>query len=65
MKNKNKEQLDSFTKYCELYPEQRFWQALRNWSGVYAIYKSNSPYESLESLPENLQHILKDTYYEE
>ncbi len=29
--NKNKDKLESFTKYCEQYPEQRFFQALRNW----------------------------------
>lgn len=29
--NKNKEKLDSFTEYCKAHPEQRFWQALRNW----------------------------------
>jgi hypothetical protein len=33
MKNKNKDLLESFTKYCEVHPEERFWQALRNWSG--------------------------------
>jgi hypothetical protein len=32
--NKNKEELDSldsFVKYCKDYPDQRFFQALRNW----------------------------------
>lgn len=24
--------LDEFVKYCEENPEQRFWQALRNWA---------------------------------
>lgn len=33
MNKKLKEQLDSFILYCHTYPEQRFWQALRNWSG--------------------------------
>ena len=32
IKNKNKELLSSFTKYCEKHLEERFWQALRNWS---------------------------------
>lgn len=32
--NKNKKLLKSFTKYCEKYPDQRFWQALKNWAGV-------------------------------
>lgn len=30
--NKNKDRLDSFSLYCRKHPEQRFWQALRNWS---------------------------------
>lgn len=29
--NKNKEKLDSFTEYCKANPEERFWQAIRNW----------------------------------
>lgn len=32
--NRNKKQLDDFVKYGEKHPEQRFWQLLRNWSGV-------------------------------
>lgn len=30
---KSKALLASFTAYCEANPEQRFWQALRNWAG--------------------------------
>ena len=30
---RNKKLLDSFVAYCEAHPEQRFWQALRNWCG--------------------------------
>jgi hypothetical protein len=29
---RNSEALQSFVQYCEEHPEQRFWQALRNWS---------------------------------
>jgi hypothetical protein len=29
---RNKAALASFTAYCEAHPQQRFWQALRNWS---------------------------------
>lgn len=32
--NKNNKQLESFTKYCIENPEQRFFQALRNWAKV-------------------------------
>lgn len=31
MTNRNEKQLKSFTNYCKKYPEQRFFQALRNW----------------------------------
>lgn len=46
----------SFTTYCHTHPEERFWQALRNWSVYAFIYGSYGP-TSDESL--------KDTFYEE
>lgn len=33
MKSCNRELLASFWDYCCDHPEERFWQALRNWSG--------------------------------
>lgn len=38
MKSKNKKLRDSFNRYLKEHPEQRFWQALRNWSGYRDIY---------------------------
>jgi len=40
----NSELLKSFADYCKAHPKQRFWQALRNWSGWEFIYagKTNS-----------------------
>lgn len=32
MPSKNRKTLVNFVKYCEKHPEERFWQALRNWS---------------------------------
>lgn len=32
-KTRNSELLASFVAYCEAHPDQRFWQALRNWCG--------------------------------
>jgi hypothetical protein len=32
--NKNDEKLESFSKYCFEHPEERFWQALRNWAQI-------------------------------
>jgi hypothetical protein len=34
MKTRNSEVLTDFIAYCLLHPEERFWQALRNWAGV-------------------------------
>lgn len=30
----------AFNAYCEAHPQERFWQALRNWSGFDFIYAS-------------------------
>jgi hypothetical protein len=34
VKTRNSEVLASFVEYCEYHPDERFWQALRNWAGV-------------------------------
>lgn len=34
---KSRDTLSSFIRYCVRNPEQRFWQALKNWSGYGAI----------------------------
>ncbi len=33
-KTENSEQLNSFTRYCLSHPQERFWQALRNWDRI-------------------------------
>jgi hypothetical protein len=33
--------LNDFTEYCRQHPTERFWQALRNWSGHNFILASN------------------------
>lgn len=43
MKNKNQKLLKDFIKYCEKHPEERFWQALRNWSEVDSIIIKKYP----------------------
>ena len=55
---RNEQLLDSFTSYCEANPNQRFWQALRNWVGWGFIYASNFSEEEMDS-----QGHLKDTFY--
>lgn len=37
---RNAEVLVDFIKYCLAHPQERFWQALRNWSGKGFIYAS-------------------------
>lgn len=56
--------LASFTLYCLQNPEQRFWQALRNWSGSVALWKQT------EGLPTDLLDnppvcAIEDTYENE
>jgi hypothetical protein len=58
----NKKQLLSFTEYCFKHPEERFWQALRNWSGHDFIYASNVPPDQIELTPQP-QNYLEDTFY--
>ena len=35
---RNSKVLEDFTRYCIEHPEERFWQALRNWSGAAGIF---------------------------
>jgi hypothetical protein len=46
---RNSEQLGSFVVYCELHPDERFWQALRNWAGVaHIVVSSECPVNNSE-----------------
>jgi len=54
---KSEHTLNSFTKYCQDHPEQRFWQALRNWSKYKFIYGSMKP--------DNMSNIMSDEYLED
>lgn len=51
---RNAATLASFVDYCKKHPDQRFWQALRNWSGYTLIYATNE-----HPPPERA----KDTFY--
>lgn len=52
-------ELKSFIAYYKAHPEQRFWQALRNWSGYAYIYGS------MVKLEDKLDSLmgLEDTFY--
>jgi len=41
LKSKNQKTLSSFVTYCEQHPDERFWQALRNWAKVPYIFIGN------------------------
>jgi len=43
---KSEKALDSFCGYCVTHPEERFWQALRNWSGAAFILAVSNRYNS-------------------
>ena len=63
---KNKKLLDSFVKYCTGHPEERFWQALRNWAR-----ESNPKIQfiltaSALSIGEKMEFTnIRDTFYNE
>ncbi len=59
MKNKNSEQLKSFTAFCTEHPEQRFWQALRNWAEVGYIFTADG-----SKMGDDTYKNLRDTFYD-
>lgn len=42
---RNEKVLAEFVKYCEEHPQERFWQALRNWSGYGFVLVGHKPPE--------------------
>lgn len=58
MISKNQEALKQFSEYCSNHPEERFWQALRNWAEVSRILVY---YGGELEVPEGFH----DTFYDE
>lgn len=58
--SKNEKLLASFTEYCIVHPEERFWQALRNWSEHPFIWVSD-----YIPIVEDRDEVLVDTFYME
>ena len=58
--SKNLDKLMDFYLYCLKHPEERFWQALRNWSGYKYILVTDE-----ESLLDIDIMQLEDTFYKE
>lgn len=54
-KSKNHDRLLDFEDYCLKHPEERFWQALRNWSGASSILR----WGGIDDM------VLHDTFYDE
>lgn len=50
---RNSEALASFTQYCEDNPDQRFWQALRNWSDYAYVLGFNGDAHALQEYLDN------------
>ncbi len=48
------ELLSDFARYCAGHPEERFWQALRNWSGFGFVLVTNDP---------EAKRYAEDTFY--
>jgi hypothetical protein len=56
--NRNSDTLKSFTEFCEIHPDLRFWQALLSWSGYTFISVSQK-----NVAQETQNNDLVDTYY--
>jgi len=61
-KTRNSEALLSFVTYCVQHPDQRFWQALRNWSKWSFILGSSVPPYQIDDT--NIA-LVDDTFYVE
>jgi hypothetical protein len=70
-RTRNSEVLESFVAYARAHPEQRFWQALLNWSGFRFILVSDLPpryfdtpegYARIDNDGKQVQANLRDTW---
>ena len=61
MKTRNSEVLTDFIAYCLLHPDERFWQALLNWSGFNFIYVS--PKSEDTKYGRTPEKVYRDTFY--
>lgn len=56
MNSKNMAVLLDFVEYCKAHPQERFWQALRNWSGHNFIFAA-------KLIPADITAECQDTFY--
>jgi hypothetical protein len=57
---KSRKELSSFILYCQNHPEERFWQALRNWSEYPAILTGKASKSVMSGFGYEAD---KDTFY--
>ncbi len=63
---RNSKILADFVKYCKEHPDQRFWQALRNWSGFAFVGVVPTEKTSLEDIVRKgkLHNAIDSFYFE-
>ena len=62
---KSRPMLESFVAHCQAHPEERFWQALRNWSGWGFIFVSNETSYSAEFSVATRAKLIDTFYWED
>jgi len=60
---RSQDTLLDFIRYCEDHPGERFWQALRNWSGYSFIFGASSA-QGEDILNHHMPGV-QDTFYKE
>ena len=67
MKTRNSETLTDFIAYCLLHPDERFWQALRNWAEVdFILFSDTAPiFLDAVDIQSGYDASLEDTFYRE
>lgn len=61
--SKNRMVLMSFINYCASHPDERFWQALRNWAGMSHIWACKIGKSPSIDLPATQVSHRCDTFY--
>lgn len=66
MINKNERMLKRFTAYCEAHPEERFFQALRNFAQLHIDSDINFVFFGAGNIMDyDGMNLLRDTFYME
>lgn len=60
---KSEKLLDSFCEYCVDHPDERFWQALRNWSEAEFILAVGVVEHSCYKATDEIKIVNHDTFY--